>query len=416
MPPMGRLKVDPGRKESMSQRTPFGAWPDAMPYWRLSGYYFFYFAALGALVPFWGPYLQSKGFDALAIGQLMAILVGTKIVAPMLWGHIVDITGRRMPIVRFASLVSAVTFLGVFPADGFWTIAAAMVLFSFFWNASLPQMEAVTFNHLGHRPAGYALIRLWGSVGFILVVAILGVQLESAPMGVVPIWVLLLFVGIWLSTLTVPDSAPVTGEHPTASLRSILARPDVMAFLAACFLMQASHGIYYAFYSIHLAAVGYSTSAIGALWALGVIAEVLVFLVMRNLLERFGARHVLIWSLAIAVVRWLLIGAFVAIPAVAISAQLMHAATFGTFHAAAIHLVHQYFRGRTQGRGQALYNSLSFGAGGALGSLIGGLLWSAEGAGVSFGIASGAAALGLLAAWRWVDRPPREVDGRRSAH
>jgi MFS transporter, PPP family, 3-phenylpropionic acid transporter len=376
-----------------------------MPYWRLSGYYFFYFAALGALVPFWGPYLQSKGFDALAIGQLMAILVGTKVVAPMLWGHIVDVTGRRMPIVRFGAFVSILAFGGVFFADGFWTIAAIMVLFSFFWNASLPQMEAVTFNHLHHRPSGYALIRLWGSVGFILVVATLGVQLESAPMSVVPIWVLILFVGIWISTLTVPDSAPVAAGGVTPLLRSLLMRRDVVAFMLACFLMQASHGVYYAFYSIHLAAVGYSTAAIGSLWSLGVIAEVMIFLVMRHLLERFGARHVLIWSLAIAVVRWLLIGAFVEIPAVAVFAQLMHAATFGTFHAAAIHLVHRYFRGRTQGRGQALYNSLTFGAGGAVGSLIGGLLWTDGGALLTFGVAACAATLGLVAAWRWVDLP-----------
>jgi MFS transporter, PPP family, 3-phenylpropionic acid transporter len=378
-----------------------------MPYWRLSGYYFFYFASLGALVPFWGPYLQSKGFDALAIGQLMAILVGTKIVAPMLWGHIVDLTGRRMPIVRLGALVSVLTFVGVFMADGFWPIAAAMVLFSFFWNASLPQMEAVTFNHLRQRPSGYALIRVWGSVGFILVVAILGLQLESAPISVVPLWVLILFVGIWLSTLTVPDSSPVTGDQATPPLRSLLLRPDVMAFMVACFLMQASHGIYYAFYSIHLASVGYSTSAIGALWALGVIAEVLVFLAMRNLLERFGARRVLILSLALAVLRWLLIGAFVDILAVAIFAQILHAATFGTFHAGAIHLVHRYFRGRTQGRGQALYNSLSFGAGGATGSLIGGLLWADQGPAITFGIAAFAAALGFVAAWLWVDHPDR---------
>jgi PPP family 3-phenylpropionic acid transporter len=406
-------QAESGRVQRMSHRTRFTAWPDAMPYWRLSGYYFFYFAALGALVPFWGPYLQSKGFDALAIGQLMAILVGTKIVAPMLWGHIVDRTGRRMPIVRLGALVSAVTFIGVFPADGFWTIASAMVLFSFFWNASLPQMEAVTFNHLRHRPSGYALIRLWGSVGFILVVAVLGVQLESAPMSIVPVWILILFVAIWLSTLTVPDSAPVAGGPTTASLRAVLARPDVIAFLVACFLMQASHGLYYAFYSIHLASAGYSTSAIGALWALGVIAEVLVFLAMRNLLERFGARRVLLWSLAIAVLRWLLIGAFVDVLAVAVFAQCLHAATFGTFHASAIHLVHQYFRGRTQGRGQALYNSLSFGAGGAVGSLIGGLLWAAQGPTATFGVAAAAAALGFVAAWCWVEKPPAASAGRR---
>lgn len=379
-----------------------------LPYWRLSAYYFFYFASLGALVPYWGLFLQSRGFDALAIGELMATLAGTKIVAPVIWGHLVDLSGRRMPLVRGATLAAVLVFALVFLADGFWSMAAAMTLFSFFWNASLPQVEAVTFNHLGHRAVHYARIRLWGSVGFILVVAGLGLQLEHASLAVVPIWVGALFVLLWASSLYIPDSGPVQGDGPVPTLRALLRRTEVQAFLGACFLMQLSHGVYYAFYSIHLKAAGYSNTAVGALWALGVIAEVLVFLVMHRLLLAFGSRRVLIGSLALAAIRWLLIGAFVELAAVQVLAQTLHAATFGTFHAAAIHLVHRYFPGRTQGRGQALYNSLSFGAGGAAGSLMGGLLWDGPGPFTTFALGAVAALLGLAAVWRWVD-----LDGPR---
>ncbi len=375
-----------------------------LPYWRLSAYYLFYFASLGALVPYWGLFLQSRGFDALAIGQLMATLTATKIVAPLLWGHLSDRSGRRMPLVRLASLLAILVFAAVFVADGFWAMAAAMTLFSFFWNASLPQMEAVTFNHLGLRVVRYAQIRLWGSIGFILVVAGLGLQLERAPLAVVPIWVASLFAALWVSTLVIPDSPPEGRAGPGPSLRGLLGRTEVQAFLTACFLMQLSHGAYYAFYSIHLRAAGYSSTAVGALWSLGVLAEVLVFLVMHRILMRFGARRVLLWSLGLAAVRWLLIGAFVELVWVQVLAQVLHAATFGTFHAAAIHLVHHYFPGRTQGRGQALYNSLSFGAGGAAGSLMGGLLWDGPGPLVTFALGALAALLGLAILWRWVDR------------
>lgn len=373
-----------------------------MPYWRLSGYYLFYFASLGALVPFWGLYLQGRGFDALAIGQLMAILSGTKILAPMVWGYIVDRSGRRMPLVRLGALLAALAFLTVFAADGFWGMAGAILLFSFFWNTALPQVEAVTFNHLGPRPSRYALVRIWGSVGFILVVAVLGWRLGQDGLEVVPIWVLLLCVGVWLSALAIPDSGPVLHAGPAPSLRRLLRRPEILAFFGACFLMQLSHGIYYAFYSIHLESAGYSSAAIGNLWALGVIAEVLLFLFMHRLLERFGARRMLLWSLGLAVLRWLAIGAFVEILAVQILAQMLHAATFGAFHAAAIHLVHHAFPGRTQGRGQALYNSLSFGAGGAAGSFLGGWLWAGSGALVTFGIGAAAAFVGLLIVRLWV--------------
>jgi len=374
-----------------------------MPYWRLSSFYFFYFASVGALIPFWGLYLKDRGFSALAIGQLMAILMATKIVAPNVWGWIADSTGERLSIVRVASLLSLLVFVGIFAVKGFVGIALVMVVFSFFWNASLPQMEAITFNHLGPAVHRYATIRLWGSIGFILVVLALGIALERTGTGVVPALVLALFAGIWISTLRIPDPGrpPLGTQSP--SVLSVLGRPEVLGLLAACFLMQASHATFYVFYSIYLTEGGYSTTAVGALVAWGVVLETLAFLRMHRLLERFGARSVLLASLGLAVLRWLLTGGFPASLPAQVLAQSLHAVTFGTFHAAAIHLIHHYFRGRTQGRGQALYNSLSFGAGGAAGSLTTGLLWSSAGPGSSFGLSALIAALGWFAVWGWVD-------------
>ena len=376
-----------------------------MPYRRLSSFYFFYFAALGALVPFWGLYLQHRGFSVLAIGQLMAIFMATKILAPNLWGWIADHTGRRLPLVRLASLLAAVIFLGIFLVEGFWSTALVMSLFSFFWNAALPQMEAVTFNFLGTRARRYARIRLWGSIGFILAVLLLGRIVEDAGTALVPWLVLVLYVGIWLSSLTIPECPACTSpdRYPVPFL-ALLRRPEIWAFLLSAFFMQASHGAYYAFYSIYLTSAGYASGTVGALWAWGVLAEVLVFLVAHRLLERFGARRILLASLALAILRWLVTGAFVTSPAMQLAAQTLHAATFGTFHVAAIFLVHQYFTGRAQCRGQALYNSLGFGAGGAFGSLVSGFLWDEAGALATFGFSAGVASLGWLAVWWRVDR------------
>lgn len=369
-----------------------------MPYARLSSFYLFHFAALGALVPFWGPYLLERGFEPVAIGGLMAILMGTKIVAPNLFGAVADWRGQRMPIVRLGAVIALLSFCAVFWVEGFWGMAISMAVWSFFWNGPLPLMEAVTFNHLGTRASRYAQVRVWGSIGFILVVLAVGWWQQQAGTEVVPIAVLLLFGGILLSVLLVPDCphAHAAAEH--LSLRRLLRRREVLLFLIACLLMQASHGAYYAFYSIYLEAEGYSDTAVGALWAFGVAIEVLVFLKMHRLLQWLGARTLILASLALAVLRWLLIGLFVDLVAVQIIAQTLHAATFGVFHASAIHLTHQYFPGVTQGRGQALYSSISFGMGGALGSLISGLLWSDAGASWTYATAAGFAALGFVAA------------------
>jgi MFS transporter, PPP family, 3-phenylpropionic acid transporter len=378
-----------------------------MPYWRLSGFYFFHFASLGVILPFWGLYLQQKGYSPAEIGELMAVIMVTKLVAPNILGWISDHTGHRMPIVRFASALSLVCFLGVFWVEGFWPLASVMMLFSFFWNASLPQFEAVTMSYLQKQIQRYSRVRLWGSIGFILSVSTLGLLLDRWGVGLVPQVVLVLYAGIFLTSLLVPEKEPAISAHDQGSIMKVLRRTDVVAFLAACFLMQASHSTYYAFYSIYMEEIGYTSSVIGQLWALGVIAEVLVFLIMHRLLHRWGARTVLMASLGIAVIRWILVATTSDQLPLVLLAQVMHAATFGTFHAAAIHMVHHYFVGKHQGRGQALYNSISFGAGGAFGSLLSGYLWTGLGPESAYWIAAGYALLALLIAWRWVE--PKKI-------
>ena len=350
-----------------------------MIYWRLSGFYLFYFAALGALVPYWSVYLKSLDFSVAEIGELIAILMATKIIAPNVWGWIADNTGRRMVIVRMASLFSAIAFTGVFLGCSYWWLVGVMTVFSFFWNASLPQFEATTMSHLGKDTHRYSSIRLWGSVGFILAVALLGWLLEAQGESILPLVISLLFFGIWLSSLVVPESAAGHLPLDQEPLRKVMSRPVVVSLLLVCFLMQASHGPYYAFFSIYLEDYGYSPSHIGQLWALGVVAEIGVFLMMTRLLPRFGPRRLLLVSLGLTTLRWLLIAGFAGSAGVIVFAQTLHAASFGLYHVVAIYLIHSLFTGAHQGRGQALYSSVSFGAGGAAGVLASGYLWTSLG-------------------------------------
>lgn len=347
-------------------------------------------------MPYWGPFLADRGFNEAQIGSLIALIMATKIIAPNVWGWVADHYGHRMRLVRVASLFSALIFSGIFLADSFWQLAALMVFFSFFWNASLPQVEVLTLSHLGENKARYGRIRLWGSVGFIVTVLLLGWLVEYHGTGVVPKVVLLLYVLIWLSAMLMPEEKaaqfPVAEHH----FGRLIRQPQIFLFLLVCFLLQASHGAYYGFYSLYMEQAGYSTAMIGVLWALGVLAEVVLFIIMPRLLQRLSAVDVLLASIFLASLRWLLTALFVDSWAIMISSQLLHAATFGSFHAAAIHMVHDYFPGKVQGRGQALYSSLSFGAGGALGAWLSGHLWLQWGAASVFYMAATMAFLGLL--------------------
>ena len=350
-----------------------------MIYWRLSGFYLFYFASLGALIPYWSLYLESLHFSFTEIGQLMAILMATKIVAPNIWGWIADHTGQRMAIIRMASLLAALTFTGVFISSSFWWLALVMTVFSFFWNATLPQFEATTMNHLGGEHHRYSGIRLWGSIGFIIAVSGLGTLMGLSGTGILPTVLTGLFALIWLSSLTVPESAAGYLPLDQEPLREVLSRPVVLSLLAVCFLVQASHGPYYAFFSLYMEHHGYPTAIIGQLWALGVFAEIGIFLLIPVLLPRFGTRILLLIAIALTTLRWLLTALYADNLVVIIFSQTLHAASFGLYHAVMIFLIHSLFTGSHQGRGQALYSSISFGAGGAAGALVSGYLWTEMG-------------------------------------
>ena len=120
-------------------------------------------------------------------------------------------------------------------------------------------------------------------------------------------------------------------------------------------------------------------------------------------------RFLLVVSLLLAGVRWWLVGYFVDFLWIMVIAQVLHAATFGVYHASAIQLIHRYFIGRHQGRGQALYSSLSFGAGGAVGSFYSGLTWDTLGSQFTFEIAAAIAFSAVLVAWFWIP-PDHEKD------
>ncbi len=345
-----------------------------IPHIPLASFYFFYFAVLGGFMPYWGLYLQQLSFSPEAIGQLMAILMATRIVAPNFWGYVADRTGKRLQMVQLAAFLLMFFWLGVFFTDHFWLLAFVLLGYSFFQNAILAQFEAVTIAHLGTQRELYSRLRLWGSVGFIVTGASLGMFFDYVSIGWLPLCLLVFAAASWLASLRVPDIATPTRAHRQEDFFTILKRPTVVAFLLAHFLLQLSHAPYYSFYSIYLEQHGYSRSAMGWLWALAVMAEVIAFTQMHRWLPRFGEQRIMMVSLLLAAVRWAVIGVGIESPVVVWSAQLLHAASFATFHAAAISVIYRQFGDGHQGQGQALYSML-WGLGVALGSWWTGMVW-----------------------------------------
>ena len=164
--------------------------------------------------------------------------------------------------------------------------------------------------------------------------------------------------------------------------------------------MALAHGTLYAFFTLHLERAGYRVSTIGVLWTLGVLAEIGVFLWLPHLFRRFALSSVLAASFVCAVIRFLILGWLADALWLMVLAQVLHAATFGAFHAAAVTAVHRVFPAGAQGRGQTLFSCVTYGAGGALGALSAGWVWQAGGPGIAFSLSALSGLVGLHLAHR----------------
>lgn len=373
---------------------------------RLAAFYFAFFAHAGAFVTYFALYLASLGLGAGEIAFAVAMPQAARIVAPALWGWLADSWGaRHAGAKRLVLVFSACAMLAGFAAllgeSRPAAIALTLLALSLCSAGAAPLIESITFSALQGRMGLYGPIRLWGSIGFILSVLGVGAWLDGHDAAsLLPILVGLA-AGILVASLLVPRNPPARAEHAHARFSEVLRRPGVAAFFGASLCMTAAHGTWYVFLSIHLANAGYSKTMIGALWTVGVLAEIVLFLRLPQLLARFPLRALLLASFACAVVRFIAIGWGVELLAVLVAAQLLHAFTFGAFHSASVAAVHRLFPGPVQARGQALFSSLCYGVGGTVGSLVAGATWQALGPAPSFGVGSLFALLGAaLVAWK----------------
>jgi PPP family 3-phenylpropionic acid transporter len=249
----------------------------------------------------------------------------------------------------------------------------------------------------------YGRMRVWGSMGFILTVAGFGPLLDAFGVGLLPFLLAGIAGALVLAVRRLPVDAGAPARRPPSRLRDEILKPTMLAFLAASLLMIMAHAPFYAFFSLYLAHLGYPKTIIGLFWALGVVAEIGLFLVQKRLFDRFPATILLVASMLLCVLRFAMTAAAAWLPITAASivlvlAQVLHAATFALHHSASMSLMHQRFGTRYQARAQSLYTAVSYGVGGSIGGLGAGIIWQAWGPTATFSAASVAAAFGTVAA------------------
>lgn len=379
---------------------------------RLASFYFAYYAALGAFTPYWSLYLQSQGMGIAAISVLMSLWYATRILAPSTWTMLASRSPRPIGWLHFGCVLTLACFAGFLLPWKFAGLFAVMCAFCFFYNAVMPQFESITQSHLHGRTDLYGLIRVWGSIGFILVVAGFGVLIDLFGAARLP-WMMLPLFGVLLASAfynRYAEPPAVVAHGDEAGFRARLRRPETVAFFVAAFLIQVSFGPYYTFFSIYLGEHGYSPSVQGVLWGIGVLVEIGLLFLSQRIFRRWGARRLLVFSLGITVLRWWVTAAWPDALPVMVLAQMTHAFSFAAFFAAAMLLLAEYFPGRHNGHGQGVFYGLSSGVGGVIGALLAGQLWRFSGQ-VAFAVSGFIALAACGVAWHWLLRKPRAALG-----
>jgi PPP family 3-phenylpropionic acid transporter len=387
---------------------------------RLSSSYFFYFAILGLISPYLSVFLDGKGFTSLELGEIFAILTATKIIAPSLWAILADKTGQQLLIIRLGALLALLSFVLLFWLDNYWAISICLALFSLFWTAILPQLEVLTLNSVRHSSKIYARVRLWGSLGFIVLAIFAGqimalYQEQGLPsvtnnsftnafvfMGCAALFLLL------LSTLSLKSRHVLnTVKSKVLSIKEKLLELRFIIFFISGILLQISFGPFYGFFALFLRDLEYPGFAVGLFISLGVLAEILVFIFASSFFKHFSLKALLVFSLGTTALRWFLVALYADSAWMLALTQVIHAASFALFHSASMIFISNHFSSCQQSRGQAIYLGGVYGVGGAIGAYLAGTLWlDGLGATTAFLTASVAA---LLAACLMMFLPKEKV-------
>jgi MFS transporter, PPP family, 3-phenylpropionic acid transporter len=312
---------------------------------RLGFLYAALFLVVGCYLPYLPVWLHWRTLDADEIAILLATPLFTRIVFTPAISFAADRAGGRRTILIALAWGSFASFLLLWAADGFWQMLLASILLAINWTTIMPLIETVAVTGIRTGALDYGKVRLWGSLSFI--VASLGSGLVIGRFGsqtVLPLLLAgtaLMVVGAHL----VPRELARASHIPSALRRlrladafDLLRAPLFLLFVLAASLIQSSHALYYSFGSLNWRAQGVSDGVIGALWSVGVVAEVALFAISGRVIAFCGTARLLMLAGLAATVRWGFMALDPPLWATAVL-QTLHALSFGAAHLAAIHFL-----------------------------------------------------------------------------
>jgi MFS transporter, PPP family, 3-phenylpropionic acid transporter len=364
---------------------------------RMALFYASVFIALGVHMPFLPVWLAAKGLDPQAIGLVLAMPMILRLVAIPVATRAADRHDALRGVIMAATVAALIGFATLGLITDTLAIAVLYPLAATAFMLLFVLSDVYALRGLAPHRRAYGPVRLWGSAAFIVANLTAGYLFDIIAARDL-IWLIVAAVAI---ILAVSWSLPPLAAHAAGSVaekppaRALLRDPAFIAVAAAASLIQGSHALYYSFSTIDWQAAGFGGGAIGMLWALGVLAEIVLFALSARLPAAFTPSVLILIGGVGALLRWLVM-AFDPPAALLPFLQCLHGLSFG-----ATHLGTLAFIGRAAPAGLAAtaqgYLAVSSGVAIAAATGLCGLLYARFG-GAAYGAMAVMAAAGLVAA------------------
>lgn len=322
--------------------------------------YFSIFIVIGINAPFFPLWLSSKGFTERYIAIILATSVLTKLLANPFFAGLGDKYGNRKIPMLYLSFISTIILFSLNIFNSLYLIAFMAITSWALFAPLMPLTESLTTTAIKKYNFDYGNTRLWGSVSFIIIAFFGGIVIEKYGLKYVPILMTIGALFLFLSIIIMP-TIPSLPARKKFSTYALLKNRNFFPFLLACGAIQSSHGIYYGFSTIYWKSIGLSETVIGALWAEGVVFEIILLAYFYKFKNYTSPKIFIIIAGVMAIIRWTLMAYADTILFIALI-QILHAFTFGLTHLAAINFISEVMPVRAQAKSQALYSAISMGA------------------------------------------------------
>lgn len=307
---------------------------------RLAALYIALFIVLGIYLPFFPLWLKAKGLDAQQIGIVLAVPMLVRIVAIPATARIADRYDALRGVMWATLMVATAGYAIVGFAEGFLAILICVAVAAAAHGPAMPLTETYALKGLPARGRAYGPVRLWGSFAFIAGSFLAGFAADLIAAGEL-IW---LIVGAFaLSALAAFQIEPLHTEpqHKAAAQRRLLGDPAFLTMIIGSSLIQGSHAVFYGFSALAWTQAGLDGATIASLWALGVLAEIVLFALQSRLPPFLTPAMLILIGAGGAILRWL--GMAIDPPVAALPLlQVLHALSFGTTHLGVLMFITRY--------------------------------------------------------------------------